>query len=183
MPYDNTNKFYNRHLALSFTPLIMIDHKNHPEYAFLLASRSQTHDTANDQKKPRRPASQRLINNQHAQQKGLQAERYAQHLLEKEGFQCIGKRLRCRFGEIDLVMAKGQLLIWVEVRYRRNNKFGGAVASLNHNKWQRIFLTAQYWLKHLTHQHFNGRTPFCRFDVVTQSPQGLNWLQDVRQLT
>ncbi len=161
----------------------MIDDKNHSEYAFLLASSSQMHDEAHFQKKSRRPAPQRLLNNQHAQHKGLHAEQCAQHLLEKEGFQCIGKRLRCRFGEIDLVMAKGQLLIWVEVRYRRNDQFGGAAASLNHNKWQRIFLTAQYWLKHLTHQYFGGLTPFCRFDVVTQSPQGLNWLQDVRQLT
>lgn len=161
----------------------MIDHKNHSEHAFLLALNSQMHDKAHYQKKSRRPASQRLINNQQAQQKGLHAENRAQHLLEKEGFQCIGKRLRCRFGEIDLVMAKGQLLIWVEVRYRSNDQFGGAAASLNHSKWQRIFLTAQYWLKYLTHQYFDGLTPFCRFDVVTQSPQGLNWLQDVRQLT
>lgn len=161
----------------------MIDDKNHSEHAFLLASSSQMRNKVYFHNKPRRPASQRLLNNQQAQQKGLHAEQRAQHLLEKEGFQCIGKRLRCRFGEIDLVMAKGQLLVWVEVRYRRNNQFGGAAASLNQSKWQRIFLTAQYWLKHLTHQHFNGLTPFCRFDVVTQSPQGLNWLQDVRQLT
>ena len=162
---------------------MMIEHKNYPKNAFLLASNAQMHDMAHYQKKPGRPASQRLISNQNAQQKGLHAEQCAQHLLEKEGFQCIGKRLRCRFGEIDLVMAKDQLLIWVEVRYRSTNQFGGAAASLNHNKWQRIFLTAQYWLKHLTLQHFDGLTPFCRFDVVTQSPQGLNWLKDVRQLT
>jgi putative endonuclease len=150
--------------------------------AFLLASQSQALK-ATPLTKPQRPPSQRLINNQHAQKKGLQAEQLAQQLLEKEGFECIGKRLRSRFGEIDLAMAKGRLLIWVEVRYRQNNQFGGAAASLDDSKWQRIFLTAQYWLKRLTHQHFGGITPFCRFDVVTQSPQGLNWLQDVRQLT
>jgi putative endonuclease len=161
---------------------MMMTHKNQTESAFLLASSAQKLG-ATGRKKTQRPVSQRLLSHQHAQQKGLRAEQCAQQLLEREGFHCIGKRLRSRFGEIDLVMAKGRLLIWVEVRYRQNNQFGGAAASLNDSKWRRIVLTAQYWLKSLTHQHFQGRTPFCRFDVVTQCPQGLNWLQDVRQVT
>jgi len=158
-------------------------HTNHTENAFLLASSTQMLNDAHHKRPQRLPASQRLLNNQHAQQKGLQAEQRAQQLLESEGFQCIGKRLRSRFGEIDLAMAKGRLLIWVEVRYRQNDQFGGAAASLNDSKWQRIFLTAQYWLKNLTKRHFDGHTPFCRFDVVTQSPHGLNWLKDVWQVT
>jgi putative endonuclease len=80
-------------------------------------------------------------------------------------------------------MAKGKLLILVEVRYRQNSQFGGAAASINDHKWRRNILTAQYWLKSLTRHYFHGNTPFCRFDVVTQTPEGLSWLQDVRQLT
>lgn len=160
----------------------MLEHKNTIQHAFLLASTSQEHDAIKP-KKPQRSRSQRLLSNQDAQQKGLKAEQHAQQLLESAGFQCIGKRLSSRFGEIDLAMAKGRLLIWVEVRYRQNSQFGGAAASINNQKWQRIILTARYWLKSLTQQHFNGKTPFCRFDVVIQSPKGLDWLQDVRQLT
>lgn len=160
----------------------MFEHKNTIQHAFLLASTSQEH-AAIKPKKSQRSRAQRLLRNQSAQQKGLKAEQHAQQLLESAGFQCIGKRLSSRFGEIDLAMAKGRLLIWVEVRYRQNSHFGGAAASINNQKWQRIILTARYWLKSLTQQHFNGNTPFCRFDVVTQSPERLDWLKDVRQLT
>lgn len=60
----------------------------------------------------------------------------------------------------------GQFLVFVEVRFRRQNKFGGAIASVTYRKQRKIrlaashFLTASPQLAHLA----------CRFDVVGVSP-------------
>lgn len=132
---------------------------------------------------PPQPLGPRQLVNQRSQEKGLEAERQAQILLENAGYRCIARRLRCRFGEIDLVMAKGLTMVCVEVRYRHSNRFGGAAASITPKKWRRIVLTTRFWLHYLAQRHFGGHTPFCRYDVMTQTPDGLNWLQDAWQVT
>jgi putative endonuclease len=57
-------------------------------------------------------------------------------------------------------MRDGKTLVFVEVRLRRNAGFGGAAASIDTRKQQRIIRTAQRYLADLPH------TPPCRFDVV-----------------
>lgn len=49
-------------------------------------------------------------------------------------------------GEIDLIMRDGKTLVFIEVRYRKTNKFGGALASLTKEKERRLKNTAAYYL-------------------------------------
>ena len=106
---------------------------------------------------------------------GAQAEQWAaQHLLQ-HGMKLITQNYRGRFGEIDLIMQDGAALVFVEVRLRRNKNFGGAAASIDTRKQQRIIRTAQQYLSSL------ARTPPCRFDVVLMDDtQGHNvqWLKN-----
>jgi len=62
--------------------------------------------------------------------RGPMAEAAAEEFLSGRGLRLLERNYRCRFGELDLVMRDGETLVFVEVRYRGSNSFGGAVASI-----------------------------------------------------
>ncbi len=106
---------------------------------------------------------------------GAQAEQLAVQYLQQQGLKLIVQNFRCRFGEIDLIMQHGTTLVFIEVRLRRNAGFGGAAASIDARKQQRIISTAQQYLAGL------ARIPACRFDVVLlDDAEGRNmqWLKN-----
>lgn len=106
---------------------------------------------------------------------GAQAERWAEQFLTQNDMRLIAQNYRGRFGEIDLIMQDGIALVFIEVRLRRSENFGGAAASIDARKQQRIIRTAQQYLATL------AQTPPCRFDVVLMDDaQGLNvqWLKN-----
>lgn len=92
--------------------------------------------------------------------RGAQAEQWAAQYLSRHGLKLVEQNYRSRYGEIDLIMRDGESLVFVEVRLRRNTDFGGAAASIDARKQQRIIRTAQQYLAGLPH------TPPCRFDAV-----------------
>ena len=59
-------------------------------------------------------------------------EQQALVFLQQQGLQLVQQNYSCRFGEIDLVMREQQTLVFVEVKFRRSNQFGGAAACLRH---------------------------------------------------
>lgn len=91
---------------------------------------------------------------------GDAAEQHAAEFLLGQGLQLLARNYRSRFGEIDLIMRDGETLVFVEVRLRRNPRFGGAAASIDTRKQHRLILTAQRYLAQLS------QIPPCRFDVV-----------------
>jgi len=106
---------------------------------------------------------------------GALAEQLAVEYLQKQGLQLILQNYRSRFGEIDLIMQDGATVVFIEVRLRRNAAFGGAAASINTRKQQRIISTAQQYLAGL------ARTPACRFDAVLldgMTEQNMQWLKN-----
>jgi putative endonuclease len=103
---------------------------------------------------------------------GLQAEQWAVQHLQQQGLKLVAQNYRSRFGEIDIIMQDKDVLVFVEVRLRRNEDFGGAAASIDTRKQQRIIHTAQQYLSSLK------STPLCRFDAVlidTESKK-FDWL-------
>jgi len=91
---------------------------------------------------------------------GEAAERLAAAHLEAAGLRLLERNYNCRLGELDLVCAEGEVLVFVEVRQRRSEGFGGAAASITAHKRRRIVRAARHYLMRL------GREPACRFDVV-----------------
>ena len=75
-------------------------------------------------------------------------------------------------GEIDLVMVERDgTLVFVEVRSRSSQAFGGAGASISATKQQRIVFAARQYLMRLP------SPPPCRFDVVLVQGASVSWLQ------
>jgi putative endonuclease len=90
----------------------------------------------------------------------------------------IAQNYRSSFGEIDLIMMENRHLVFVEVRYRLNDLFGGAALSVDHRKQAKIRRTAESFLQSNESMNYTG----CRFDVVAVSgnPPDLHieWIVD-----
>ncbi len=95
---------------------------------------------------------------------GQLTEALAEQYLIKQGLHCINKNFSNRQGEIDLIMRDQQTLVFVEVKYRQNNHFGGAISAISRQKQQKIKQCAIFYLQHVGLNEYN--TP-CRFDVIT----------------
>ena len=108
---------------------------------------------------------------------GAQAEALACAHLERAGLRLVTRNYRCPPGEIDLIMRDGDTLVFVEVRYRKTDRFGSAAESVTAVKRGRLEAAASHYLAATT-----ARNP-CRFDVVTLSgrPPRLDWLRDAFQ--
>jgi putative endonuclease len=79
---------------------------------------------------------------------------------------------RARGGEVDLVMRdRDGTLVFVEVRVRRDGRFGGAAASIGASKRQSLVFAATHFLRRMT------SPPPCRFDVVAVDGERIEWLQ------
>jgi len=102
---------------------------------------------------------------------GKQAERYAERYLKRQGLKLVERNFHCRGGEIDLIMQDGKGLVFVEVRFRKTQHYGGALASVDWHKQQRLLRAAQYYLQRLA-----PKEPPCRFDVVAVAPGSGNEL-------
>ena len=102
---------------------------------------------------------------------GAEAEQAACQFLEQSGCTLICRNYHSRRGEIDLIMREGDRLLFVEVRFRRNDAFGGAAGSITHAKQQKIIASARAFLHH--HPHFYPLD--CRFDVVTLQRHAERW--------
>ena len=108
------------------------------------------------------------------QQAGDRAEALALQALSARGWQPVARNVRCRAGEIDLVMRDGDTLVFVEVRHRRRTEFGGAAASVDAAKRQRLLKAAQWWL---LGRYGQRAWPVCRFDVVAfDADDRMQWL-------
>lgn len=89
------------------------------------------------------------------------AEGVAQEALTAQGLRLVARNVRCKLGEIDLVMWDGPVLVFIEVRYRRKSGYGAAVESVNAAKQLRIRRAAAWWLM----RYVRSALPPCRFDV------------------
>lgn len=112
---------------------------------------------------------------------GQQAEERALRFLQDQGFQLVAENFHCQFGEIDLIVSKSELIVFVEVRQRKMSVFGSAAASVTTSKQRKISQSAAIFLQS-NHQFelFD-----CRFDVIAidvssrfmDEASNLNWIE------
>lgn len=110
--------------------------------------------------------------------RGAAVEAAARVYLKRAGMSDVAANANYRGGELDLVMLDRGTLVFVEVRYRRDPRFGGGAASVGASKRRKLVHAAEQFL--LAHREFANMP--CRFDVVEadgdpDAPR-LNWLRD-----
>jgi len=109
---------------------------------------------------------------------GEAAEEQALRHLQQQGLKLLQRHYQvargpsARGGEVDLVMRDSDgTVVFVEVRARRDARFGGAAASISPAKRQRLVYAARHYLMRLSPM------PPCRFDVVAIDGDALSWLR------
>jgi len=105
--------------------------------------------------------------------RGTMFETRACDHLTARGLRLLARNVRLCGGEIDLIMAddrRGEV-VFVEVRARASMRFGGAAASIDWRKRQRIRRAAAAWM-----MRWPTSTPPCRFDVVAIDADRVQWL-------
>ncbi|MBI4189345.1 MAG: YraN family protein [Betaproteobacteria bacterium] len=106
--------------------------------------------------------------------RGRHAEDRAAAFLQQQGLTLIERNYRCRFGEIDLIARDGNTLIFVEVRLRSRDCFGGAAASITAAKRGKLTRAARHYLADM------ARMPKCRFDALLVGGAGhsVEWIKN-----
>jgi putative endonuclease len=93
---------------------------------------------------------------------GKMGENLACVELERRGYAILARRYRTRFGEIDIIARHAETTVFVEVKTRAGDGFGGAAEAVTGWKQRRLtYMAIDYLSRHQLHDH-----P-CRFDVVT----------------
>jgi len=113
-----------------------------------------------------------------SQQIGSAAEDRACRYLQQQGLKLLQRNFRGPRGELDLVMQDRKQLVFVEVRYRRQQRFGSGADSVTAGKRDKLVKTALYYLQ----CHPDQARLANRFDVVSisQGPGGeeIDWIQN-----
>ncbi len=88
-------------------------------------------------------------------------ELYAINYLKSKGYIILNHQFRCKVGEIDIVCQRDSIIVFVEVKYRKNIKSGYPREAVNYKKQNKIRKVAQYYIlkNSITDKDF-------RFDVI-----------------
>ena len=92
---------------------------------------------------------------------GREAEAAAEQYLRRKGYRILGRNVRLATGELDLVAETGGRIVFVEVKARRTQAYGGTAYAVDARKQRRVAKLAGQFLA----QRRLGDRP-CRFDVV-----------------
>lgn len=114
-------------------------------------------------------------------ERGNKAEDLACRFLIKQNLKLLQRNYYSKKGEIDLIMQHQSILVFIEVRFRKNTHFISPLETIDARKCQRIIATAEHYL--LNEKRF---TDFdIRFDVVlingTLAEPEIEWIQDAFQ--
>ena len=106
------------------------------------------------------PASSR----ERAEARGRLAETAALWALRFKGYRLLARRFKCKSGEVDLVMRRGAVTAFIEVKARDGVDAG--VIAVSTNQQRRIGAAARAWMT----RDATARNGTCRFDIVVVSP-------------
>lgn len=105
---------------------------------------------------------------------GQEKERQAERYLEGHGVRVLCRNFRCRQGEIDLIGADGEYLVFIEVKYRSSNLLEDPFAAVGITKQRRICRTADYYR---LVRGIPADAPV-RYDVVGICGETIKWMKN-----
>jgi putative endonuclease len=98
---------------------------------------------------------------------GARGEAAVARWYERDGYRVVDRNWRRREGELDLVLERGRVVVFCEVKTRRSDRFGAPVEAITREKRQRLRVLAAKWLDE--HQAVVREL---RFDVASVMPDG-----------
>jgi putative endonuclease len=103
---------------------------------------------------------------------GKKGEQMALDHLLKKGYKMIAQNYRHRRGEIDLIVKREELLVFVEVKLRSGSHFGYPEQMVSENQWELLMETAKAFQEE--HQYEGA----IRFDIVAILGEQIRHFED-----
>ena len=94
--------------------------------------------------------------------------------LQAAGYEILERNYRCRAGEIDLIAKDHDFLVFVEVKYRSNRRYGSPCEAVDHRKQKRISNAAAFYLRRYGYPMDQP----CRFDVAQVSADAVELMEN-----
>lgn len=104
---------------------------------------------------------------------GKDYETKALNILSKNGFDLCCRNYRGSLGEIDLIVRKGDLIVFVEVKFRKTKKFGSGLDAIDIKKGKKIYVTALEYLDES--KLFDASV---RFDTIAFDDRKTEWVKN-----
>lgn len=98
---------------------------------------------------------------------GSSGEDLACEELQCRGYAVLERRYRCKLGEVDIIARDGNVTVFVEVKAREDNAFGGGAAAVTPAKQRTI---ARVAMDYIARHRLYDRP--CRFDVAVVDGTG-----------
>jgi len=108
---------------------------------------------------------------------GRQAEQAAAEYAQRLGYTVLAQNWRTRWCEIDLIVKKAQVILFVEVKYRRTASFGGGLDYVTSRKLLQMHFAAEFWLAKHQQQAYHYRLAVA--EVSGPAFEVTAWLDDV----
>ncbi len=99
---------------------------------------------------------------------GRHGEQLAEKYLKKKGYRIIERNFNGRFGELDLIVSKSKVLVFVEVKTRTGTAYGAAKEAVDARKAGRIIKAAKEYM----HKKDLAEDTALRFDVIGITVEG-----------
>ena len=109
-----------------------------------------------------------------SRKEGISGEELAIEYLKKQGLKVVEQNVRLTVGEIDVVCYDGDVLVFVEVKYRADSTVGNPFEAVTSAKQRTISKVASYYC--LTHGY--GTSTPCRFDVAAVLGEQIKVIQN-----
>ena len=94
--------------------------------------------------------------------------------LVKEAYKILERNYQNRFGEIDIIAEKNKEIVFIEVKYRKTNKFGYGYEAVDRRKIMKILKLANYYIQLKKYQDYK-----IRFDCMSYLADELDWIKDI----
>lgn len=105
---------------------------------------------------------------------GTSKEQQAMKYLQDKGAVILTANFRCKTGEIDLVINDEGYLVFVEVKYRRDERAGSPAEAVTIRKQKIICQVSDYYK---VRNGYGIDTP-CRYDIVAITGSQIEWIKN-----
>ena len=117
-------------------------------------------------RKKKDPDADNISRRRRVFKQGRRAEAYARWVLRAKGYRVLARNFRHPLGQVDLIVRRGRLLIFVEVKFRADRDTGPYAVSPA--QWRRISAGASGFVAR--HPHYAGLV--WRFDLFVVGGNG-----------
>ena len=92
---------------------------------------------------------------------GREGEERAAVYLDSRGYEILERNFRCSFGEIDIIAMDGDTLCFIEVKTRRNFRFGTPAEAVTERKQMHLQRCAHVFMR-----RYRGKYRDIRIDII-----------------